>query len=170
VSIAWAVAEHLHDRVGAKTLFATHYHELTALAGTHARVRNVSVAAREWKGEVVFLRKLAAGGASRSFGVEVAKLAGLPAVVVDRARAILRTLESEGGARGAEVPHPVAPASAEPAPQLGLTFGLPRATPDPAAGAAAEVLAELRAVDPDELSPRAALDLVARLTKKLTPS
>ena len=58
VSIAWAVAEHLHDRVGAKTLFATHYHELTALAGTHARVRNVSVAAREWKGEVVFLRKL----------------------------------------------------------------------------------------------------------------
>ncbi|HSZ81331.1 MAG TPA: DNA mismatch repair protein MutS [Polyangia bacterium] len=171
VSIAWAVAEHVHDRVGAKTLFATHYHELTALAGTHARVRNVSVAAREWKGEVVFLRKLAAGGASRSFGVEVAKLAGLPAVVVDRARAILRTLESEGGAgaRGAEVPHPVAPARAEPAPQLGLAFGAPRATPDPAAAAVAEVLAELRAVDPDELSPRAALDLVARLTKKLTP-
>ena len=174
LAIAWAVAEHLHDRVGGKTLFATHYHELTALAGTHARVRNVSVAAREWKGEVVFLRKLAAGGASRSFGVEVAKLAGLPPAVVDRARAILRTLESEGGAgaRGAEVPHPVAPASAEPAPQLGLAFGAPRATtapPDPGAVAAAEVLAELRAVDPDDLSPRAALDLVARLTKKLTP-
>ena len=95
VSIAWAVAEHLHDRVGAKTLFATHYHELGALAGQHARVRNVSVAAREWKGEVVFLRKLTAGGASRSFGVEVAKLAGLPPTVVDRARAILRTLESD---------------------------------------------------------------------------
>ncbi|HTA20748.1 MAG TPA: DNA mismatch repair protein MutS, partial [Polyangia bacterium] len=170
VSIAWAVAEHLHDRVGGKTLFATHYHELTALAGTHARVRNVSVAAREWKGEVVFLRKLSPGGASRSFGVEVAKLAGLPPAVVDRARAILRTLESEGGAgaRGAEVPHPVAPASAEPAPQLGLAFGPPPAAPDSSVEARA-VLAELRAVDPDELSPRAALDLVARLTKKLTP-
>ncbi|HVR03126.1 MAG TPA: DNA mismatch repair protein MutS, partial [Polyangia bacterium] len=173
VSIAWAVAEHLHDRVGAKTLFATHYHELTALAGLHARVRNVSVAAREWKGEVVFLRKLAPGGASRSFGVEVAKLAGLPPSVVDRARDILRTLESEGGARGAEVPHPVVPASAAPAPQLGLAFGgpLPAAAP-PApigvpAGAAAEVIEALRAVDPDDLSPRAALDLVARLTKKL---
>jgi DNA mismatch repair protein MutS len=184
VSIAWAVAEHLHDHVGAKTLFATHYHELTALAATHARVRNVSVAAREWKGEVVFLRKLAAGGASRSFGVEVAKLAGLPATVVDRARAILRTLESDGaGAGGGEVPHPVAPEAAAPGPQLGLAFGAPAPrtplsgpgasesaplapTPD---GAVAEVIAALRGVDPDDLSPRAALDLVARLTKKLAP-
>jgi DNA mismatch repair protein MutS len=170
VSIAWAVAEHLHDDVRAKTLFATHYHELTALAGTHARVRNVSVAAREWKGEVVFLRKLSPGGASRSFGVEVAKLAGLPSAVVDRARAILRTLEADGGAgaRGAEVPHPVAPASAAPAPQLGLAFGRPPSASQ-VSDAGAEVLAELRAVDPDDLSPRAALDLVARLTKKLTP-
>ncbi|HEY2728383.1 MAG TPA: DNA mismatch repair protein MutS [Polyangia bacterium] len=169
VSIAWAVAEYLHERVGAKTLFATHYHELTALAGLHARVRNVSVAAREWKGEVVFLRKLAPGGASRSFGVEVAKLAGLPPSVVDRARDILRTLESDGGARGAEVPHPVVPASAAPAPQLGLAFGGPPPAAPPAApaGAAAEVIEALRAVDPDDLSPRAALDLVARLTKKL---
>ena len=87
VSIAWAVAEHLHDALGARALFATHYHELTALAETHPRVCNVSVAAREWQGEVVFLRKLTPGGASRSFGVEVAKLAGLPATVVDRARA-----------------------------------------------------------------------------------
>ena len=176
VSIAWAVAEHVHDRVGAKTLFATHYHEICALATTHARVRNVSVAAREWKGEIVFLRKLAAGGASRSFGVEVAKLAGLPPAVVERARAILRTLESDGGARGAEVPHPVVPASADPAPQLGLVFGSSppaAATPDAAAsaetGAVAEVIAALRAGGPDDLSPRAALDLVARLTKKLTP-
>jgi DNA mismatch repair protein MutS len=171
VSIAWAVAEHLHDRVGAKTLFATHYHELTALTGTHARVRNVSVAAREWKGEVVFLRKLAPGGASRSFGVEVAKLAGLPPAVVDRARAILRTLESDGGARGAEVPHPVTPEASAPAPQLGLAFGAPSG---PARGpvtdpAVEEVIAALRAVDPDDLSPRAALDLLARLTKKLAP-
>ena len=167
VSIAWAVAEHLHDRVGAKTLFATHYHELTALAGTHPRVRNVSVAAREWKGEVVFLRKLAPGGASRSFGVEVAKLAGLPPAVVDRARAILRTLESDGGARGAEVPHPVTPEAAETAPQLGLAFGRPAAAPlDPAV---AEVIEALRTLDPDDLSPRAALDLLATLAKKLAP-
>jgi DNA mismatch repair protein MutS len=168
VSIAWAVAEHLHDRVGAKTLFATHYHELCALAGTHARVRNVSVAAREWKGEVVFLRKLAAGGASRSFGVEVAKLAGLPPAVVERARAILRTLENDGGApaRG-DAPHPVMPASADPAPQLGLFA--PAAPARPRSGAAAdEVLATLRALDVDDLSPRAALDLLATLTKKLT--
>src|SRR5450432_482017 len=175
VSIAWAVAEHLHDRVGAKTLFATHYHELCALAGLHPRVRNVSVAAREWKGEVVFLRKLSPGGASRSFGVEVAKLAGLPAAVVDRARAILRTLESDGGARGGEVPHPMTPESVAPAPQLGLTFA---AAPVAALGvpsgvspeAIAEVIEALRATDADDLSPRAALDLVARLTKKLTPS
>jgi DNA mismatch repair protein MutS len=165
VSIAWAVAEHLHDRVGAKTLFATHYHELTALSGTHPRVRNVSVAAREWKGEVVFLRKLTPGGASRSFGVEVAKLAGLPAPVVDRARAILRTLESDAGAPArADAPHPVTPAAADPAPQLGLFAGAPPA-PSPAA---TEVLATLRALDVDDLSPRAAHELLASLTKKLT--
>ncbi len=172
VSIAWAVGEHLHDRVGAKTLFATHYHELTALAGLHARVRNVSVAAREWKGEVVFLRKLSAGGASRSFGVEVAKLAGLPPAVVERARTILRTLEADGGPRGAEVPHPVIPEAADPAPQLGLAFGAPASPAAPpllADPAAAEVIETLRALDPDDLSPRAALDLLARLTKKLAP-
>jgi DNA mismatch repair protein MutS len=178
VSIAWAVAEHLHDRVGAKTLFATHYHELTALAASHARVRNVSVAAREWQGEVIFLRKLTPGGASRSFGVEVAKLAGLPPSVVERARAILRTLESDASAPGAEVPHPVAPASAAPPPQLGLAFGAPAASVstrqvagDPAStaetDAVAEVVEALRAIDPDDLSPRAALDLVTRLAGKL---
>jgi DNA mismatch repair protein MutS len=181
VSIAWAVAEHLHDRVGAKTLFATHYHELCALAGLHPRVRNVSVAAHEWKGEVVFLRKLAPGGASRSFGVEVAKLAGLPSAVVDRARAILKTLESDGDTRGSDAPHPVAPASAVggAGPQLGLFGGSRAPGPGPEAGApppvgvspqaVAEVIDALRAIDADELSPRAALDLIARLTKKLTP-
>jgi DNA mismatch repair protein MutS len=101
VSIAWAVAEYLHDRLSARTLFATHYHELCALPETHPRVRNVSVAAREWKGEVVFLRKLTPGGTSRSFGIEVARLAGLPDTVVARARTILDHLEdSAGGGRG----------------------------------------------------------------------
>ncbi|HEY5453823.1 MAG TPA: DNA mismatch repair protein MutS [Polyangia bacterium] len=167
VSIAWAVAEHIHDRVGAKTLFATHYHELGALAAQHARVRNVSVAAREWKGEVVFLRKLTGGSANRSFGVEVAKLAGLPAAVVDRARAILRTLESDGGAVSADVPRPVVPAEAETHGQLGLFTAVAAAAgvPEPAV---AEVVARLKAVDPDELSPRAAHDLLTELAKKLT--
>jgi DNA mismatch repair protein MutS len=167
VSIAWAVAEHIHDRVGAKTLFATHYHELGALAAQHARVRNVSVAAREWKGEVVFLRKLTAGSANRSFGIEVAKLAGLPPAVVARARAILKTLESDG-AGGADVPRPVVPAEAEESAQLGLFSAVAAAAGVPER-ALSEVVARLRAVDPDDLSPRAAHDLLAELAKKLTP-
>jgi len=170
VSIAWAVAEHLHDRVRAKTLFATHYHELCALGDLHPRVRNVSVTAREWKGEVVFLRKLSPGGASRSFGIEVAKLAGLPPALIERARAILRTLEADGAARPAGAPHPVAPAQADgSAAQLGLFGSALREPLEPSDGVA-EVIAALRAVDPDQLSPRAALDLVAELTRKLTPS
>jgi len=168
VSIAWAVAEHIHDRVGAKTLFATHYHELGALAEQHARVRNVSVAAREWKGEVVFLRKLTPGGASRSFGVEVAKLAGLPPPVIDRARAILRTLESEAGPRSADSPRPVAPGDAEPIAQLGLFGGHEAPPADPMLPVLTELAATLRATDPDELSPRAAHDLLTALVKKLT--
>ncbi len=180
VSIAWAVAEHLHDRVRAKTLFATHYHELCALAELHARVRNVSVAAREWKGEVVFLRKLSPGGASRSFGIEVGKLAGLPPPVVERARAILKSLESDAAGQRGTLPRPAAPAAAE-IPQLGLFAPSSAAAAVPAQPAAVtveagdgrpsaadEVAATLRAVDPDELSPRAALDLVVELRKKLT--
>jgi DNA mismatch repair protein MutS len=187
VSIAWAVAEHLHDRVGAKTLFATHYHELAALAAQHPRVRNVSVAAREWKGEVVFLRKLTPGGTSRSFGVEVAKLAGLPPSVVARARAILRTLEAPpangpagspgtaGTAGRADVPRPVAPDAAEAgAGQLGLFAPAPAVAPAELAGipiaSLVELVERLRDLDPDELSPRAAHDLLAELVRKLTPA
>ncbi|HEY1585969.1 MAG TPA: DNA mismatch repair protein MutS, partial [Polyangia bacterium] len=101
VSIAWAVAEHLHDRIGCKTMFATHYHELTALVETRPRVRNFSTAVREWKEEIVFLHKLVPGGASRSYGIQVARLAGLDKAVVGRARQILDALE-----RGGEIgPH-----------------------------------------------------------------
>jgi DNA mismatch repair protein MutS len=172
VSIAWAVAEHIHDGLGAKTLFATHYHELAALAAQHPRVRNVSVAAREWKGEVVFLRKLQAGGTSRSFGVEVAKLAGLPPAVIARARAILRTLEAPGGGVAtADLPRPVVPGAAEAGVgQLGLfrpSPGPPGLAPEDAT--VREILDRLRALDPDELSPRAAHDLLAELVRKLTP-
>jgi DNA mismatch repair protein MutS len=170
VSIAWAVAEHIHDRIGAKTLFATHYHELAALAAQHARVRNVSVAAREWKGEVVFLRKLTAGGTSRSFGVEVARLAGLPAPVIARARAILRTLEApESPAATVDLPRPVVPGAAEAGVgQLGL-FAPASPSVAPGDSAAREVLDRLRALDPDELSPRAAHELIEELVRKLTP-
>jgi DNA mismatch repair protein MutS len=95
LSIAWAVAEHLHDRIGARTLFATHYHELTDLAREKPRVKNASIAVQEVQGKILFLRKLLSGGSSRSYGVEVARLAGLPREVVSRAKEILRNLESE---------------------------------------------------------------------------
>jgi DNA mismatch repair protein MutS len=156
VSIAWAVAEHLHDAVGCRTLFATHYHELQDLARERPAVRNLTVAVREVDDRVVFLRKLVAGGASRSYGIEVAKLAGLPGEVVARAREILRNLESlevdEAGhaalARGRR--------RRVPQPQLGL---FAPATPvDPAAEA---VLRELRGLDPDALTPLDALKLIA---------
>ena len=166
VSIAWAVAEHVHDRVGARTMFATHYHELCALAESHPRVRNVSVAAQEWQGEVVFLRKLTAGGTSRSFGIEVGRLAGLPASVVARARAILEPLELGSGGQARGVPAPAHPEAADP-PQLSL---FARAAPVGGAGggAEAEVISGLRAADLDGLSPRAAWDLLAQMQKKLT--
>jgi DNA mismatch repair protein MutS len=162
VSIAWAVAEHLHDAVGCRTLFATHYHELQDLARERPAVRNLTVAVREVGDQVVFLRKLVRGGASRSYGIEVAKLAGLPAKVLARAREILRNLESlevdEGGhaalARGGR--RPAASAS-----QLGLFQGQP---PDPAA---AEVAKELRSIDLDTLRPLDALNLVAGWKKRL---
>jgi len=174
VSIAWAVAEHLHDGVGAKTLFATHYHELCALGDTHPRVRNVSVAAREWEGGVVFLRKLQEGGASRSFGIEVAKIAGLPPTVLARARGILAALESGGAEAARGAPRSAAPAEA--AAQMGLRFSVApadgplvaTATADPKQAGADEVLARLRALEPDDLTPRQALDLLADFKKKLT--
>lgn len=94
LSIAWAVAEDLHDRVGARTLFATHYHELTDLASVKEGICNMQIAVRECGGEVVFLRKLISGATSRSYGIEVGRLAGLPPKVIERAREILANLEA----------------------------------------------------------------------------
>ena len=161
VSIAWAVAEHLHDVVGCRTLFATHYHELQDLARERPAVRNLTVAVREVGDRVVFLRKLVQGGASRSYGIEVAKLAGLPAEVLARAREILKNLEAleidEGGhaalARGRR-------RRAEAA-QLGLFGG---AGGDPAAE---ELAKALRALDVDALRPLDALNLLAAWRAKL---
>ncbi|HET6438453.1 MAG TPA: DNA mismatch repair protein MutS [Anaeromyxobacter sp.] len=160
VSIAWAVAEHLHDRIGCRTLFATHYHELQDLARERPAVKNLTVAVREVGDRVVFLRKLVEGGASRSYGIEVAKLAGLPAEVLSRAREILRNLEAmevdEGG--HASLAHGRR-RRAEPAAQLGLFVA-----PDPAL---AELLEALRALDLDALRPLDALNLVAAWKRKL---
>lgn len=96
LSIAWSVAEHLHDRIGALTLFATHYHELTEMAVTHAAAKNFTVAVREWNDEIVFLHRIIPGAADRSYGIQVARLAGLPAEIIGRAKEILGRLEAGG--------------------------------------------------------------------------
>jgi DNA mismatch repair protein MutS len=145
VSIAWAVAEHLHDAIGARTLFATHYHELCRLAETRPCVKNVSVAVREHKGEIVFLRRVVAGGASRSFGIDVARLAGLPRSVIARSRQVLGQLE--GGTGLGEAPKQ-------------LSLGIAEPAPDP-------VLARLRDCDPDRMTPLAALAMLAELRAQL---
>ncbi|MBX7211722.1 MAG: DNA mismatch repair protein MutS [Verrucomicrobiaceae bacterium] len=94
LSIAWSVAEHLHDRIGARALFATHYHEITALALSRAAVQNYNVAVKEWNHQIIFLRKIIPGSAEKSYGIQVARLAGLPETVIERAREVLMQLES----------------------------------------------------------------------------
>jgi DNA mismatch repair protein MutS len=163
LSIAWAVAEHIHDApgLGARTLFATHYHELADLALAKPAVANAHFEAREVNGEAIFLRRLVAGPASRSYGIEVARLAGLPAAVIARARQLLAQLEAgELDARGR--PRLAAPGSADASPQLSLFAAAPAR--DPAEDAA---LAELRALDPLRTTPLAALAFVDRLKRAL---
>jgi len=154
ISIAWAVAEHLHDAPERpRTLFATHYHELTALAAERPRVRNLSVAVAEWQGRIVFLRQIVPGPAPRSYGVEVAQLAGVPDTVVARARTLLARLEAGGGPghddAGATAPEPVREA---PPRQLPLF-----------AAADEQLRRELAALEPDRLTPLEALTTLARL-------
>jgi DNA mismatch repair protein MutS len=93
LSLAWSIVEHLHNQVGAKTLFATHYHELTELATRLPRLKNFNVAVREWHDQIVFLRKIVEGGTDKSYGIHVARLAGVPKEVLERARQILANLE-----------------------------------------------------------------------------
>ncbi|HZP43115.1 MAG TPA: DNA mismatch repair protein MutS, partial [Candidatus Binatia bacterium] len=144
ISIAWAVAEHLHEAPERpRTLFATHYHELTALAAERPRVRNFSVAVAEWKGDVVFLRQIVPGPASRSYGVEVARLAGVPDAVVARARALLAKLEAGEGGGGRRPTEATA--------QLSLF------------AADGALRRELAALDPERLTPLEALAVLARL-------
>lgn len=175
VSIAWAVAEYLHDVIGCKTLFATHYHELAALAEARPRARNFSVAVRHWQGEIVFLHKLVSGGASRSYGIEVARLAGLPRSVVERARQILHELESVGS--GSALTEAGAPVHGTPRTSqlpLFMVAATPGVRPELTGGSeprldsiSAEVLATLRALDPDDLTPRQALEQLSKLVSRL---
>jgi DNA mismatch repair protein MutS len=156
LSIAWAVLEHLHAVNRCRALFATHYHEMTALAGRLAGVENATVAVKEWEGEVIFLHSLRKGAADRSYGVQVARLAGLPRAVVDRARVVLEQLEK--GSREGRA------AQAALIDDLPLFAAAPAAPPAPALppGSAA-VLERLRAADPDAMTPREALDFVYAL-------
>ncbi len=154
LSIAWATLEHLHDANRCRTLFATHYHELTALSERLGGLRNATMAVREWEGDVIFLHEVRAGAADRSYGVQVARLAGLPPAVVERAREVLEALEEgdrQGGGAGAKTLIDDLPlfSAARPAPAA-----------KPAARASSAVEERLRAVSPDELAPREALDLL----------
>jgi DNA mismatch repair protein MutS len=162
LSIAWAVAEAIARGAdgGPKTLFATHYHELTDLASELPTVGNLHVSAREWQENVVFLRKIEAGGCDRSFGIQVARLAGMPAPVVARAQEILANLERTEFDREGRPRLARSDASPSPAPggrQLALFAG-----PDDG------VLEDLRKVDVDHLTPMGALGLLAELKKRLT--
>ncbi|GIW45114.1 MAG: DNA mismatch repair protein MutS [Candidatus Binatia bacterium] len=150
ISIAWAVAEYLHEsELRPLVLFATHYHELTDLARLHPRIHNFSVAVREWKGDVIFLRRVVPGGASRSYGIEVARLAGVPETVIRRAKEILTNLErNELDASG----HPRI-AGAHPAPAVGVQMPLFDPTAD-------TLRQELARIDVERLTP---LDALMRL-------
>ena len=159
LSIAWAVSEHLHEQVGCKTVFATHYHELTQLADEFVSVRNYNVAVQEVGERILFLHRLRPGGADRSYGIEVGRLAGLPAPVIARARALLRVLEGEqlvpalGGKPRAARPGLQAASAAPTGDQLGLFSA---ATPDP-------LVSRLAGIDADSLTPLQALALLAEL-------
>ena len=155
LSIAWATIEHLHESNRCRALFATHFHELTALAAKLPRLHNATVRVKEWQGEVVFLHEVVPGAADRSYGIQVAQLAGLPASVIERAKVVLAKLEAEDRA---------APRGFE---DLPLFAAAPRPTAAPKEEAAfAAVIAALAALHPDEMSPREALDALYALKAK----
>ena len=151
LAIAWAVVEAMHDQVKCRTLFATHYHELTRLAGRLDALSLHHVRAREWKGDLVLLHEVADGAADRSYGIAVAKIAGLPPTVVARARSVLAKLEAgrdaPGGIAAGLDDLPLFAAAAE-----------PEHAPDP-------LLTALDEVDPDSLTPREALDHLYKLKR-----
>jgi DNA mismatch repair protein MutS len=158
LALAWAIVEHVHDKIRARTLFATHYHQLTELATRLKGVCNMNVAVREWNDEIVFLHKIVDGGTDRSYGIQVARLAGVPQELIDRARQILADVEEDAedlapriakrsrrGGREAEGPQ-----------QLGL-FAAPRS----------EIEREIEKLDLDRLTPIEAMLLLRELKQKL---
>jgi len=158
LSIAWAAIEHLHETNRCRTLFATHYHELTALSAKLARMFNATVRVKEWQGEVVFLHEVLPGSADRSYGIQVARLAGLPPSVIARAKAVLAKLEAQDRGQTARALADDLPLFAVPS----------RAAAEPAPPSEAEQLVEaLRALHPDEMSPREALEALYALRAKL---
>jgi DNA mismatch repair protein MutS len=161
LSIAWAVAEYLHDTPGleARTLFATHYHELIELGQARRHIANAHFEVREWKDEVIFLRRLVPGGASRSYGIQVARLAGLPGVVIQRAHEVLGDLEA------AEESHPTASSKTSPDPaQLALALGGGDTRLNIRQR---QVLEELAKIDPDSTTPLEALAILGQWREAL---
>jgi DNA mismatch repair protein MutS len=158
LSIAWASIEHLHETNRCRALFATHFHELTALAARLPRLYNATVRVKEWQGDVVFLHEVVAGAADRSYGIQVAKLAGLPAGVIARASLVLAELEAQDR---------LSPARRL-VDDLPLFSAARRTAPGPVASdpALAELAAAVVALDPDEMSPREALEALYRLKLK----
>src|SRR5262249_35875435 len=154
LSLAWAIAEDLHDRIGCRALFATHFHQLVDLAGEGRGIQNQRVAVREWGDEIVFLHRIESGGTDRSYGLHVARLAGIPKAVLDRAQAVLCELESEGDEVRAALLSSRQPKRTGPRQQQ--LFATP---PHP-------VVEQLRPLDVDGLTPRPALQLLAKLKER----
>jgi len=155
LSIAWATVEHLHDVNRCRALFATHFHELTALAARLPRLHNATVRVKEWQGEVVFLHEVTAGAADRSYGIQVAQLAGLPASVIERAKLVLAKLEQEDRA---------APKGFEDLPLFAVPYKAPEAVQEAAHDL---VLGAIAALNLDDMSPREAMEALYRLKEQL---
>jgi DNA mismatch repair protein MutS len=161
LSIAWAAIEHLHEANRCRTLFATHYHELTALSAKLPRLFNATVRVKEWQGDVVFLHEVLPGSADRSYGIQVAKLAGLPPPVIARAKSVLAKLEAQDRGQTARALADDLPLFAVPS----------RAAAEPTPPSEAEQLVEaVKALHPDEMSPREALEALYALKAKLPKS
>jgi DNA mismatch repair protein MutS len=153
LSIAWATVEHLHDVNKCRALFATHFHELIVLSARLKRLHNATVRVKEWQGEVVFLHEVVAGSADRSYGIQVAKLAGLPASVIERARLVLAKLEADDRAK---------PKGFEDLPLFAIPVAAPARHEE-----ADPIAAAIAALNPDEMSPREAMDALYALKAKL---
>jgi DNA mismatch repair protein MutS len=154
LSIAWATIEHLHEVNRCRTLFATHYHELTALAAKLPRLHNATMRVKEWQGEVVFLHEVVPGAADRSYGIQVAKLAGLPPSVIERAKVVLAELEADE--------RTIKHKGFEDLPLFQATRPAPPGSPRD------KLIAALEALHPDEMSPREALEALYALKAKVS--